>query len=60
MVADALSRKTTSMLACLRLGKWKLLNFACDYDLCVDELGGKLALCNLVAKPTIFEKVVDA
>ena len=42
------------------MGKWKLLNFACDFDLCVDELGGKLVLCNLVAKPTIIEKIVDA
>ena len=61
VVVDTLSRKNTSMLACLRLVKWKLLDFfACDFDLCVDELGGKLVLCNLVAKPTIIEKIVDA
>ena len=60
VVADALSRKTTSMLACLRLGKWKLLNLAYDFDLGVDELSGKFALCNIIAKPTIIEKIVEA
>ena len=60
VVADALSRKMTSMLACLRLGKWKLLNFAYDFDLGVDELGDKLALCNIISKPTIIERIVEA
>ena len=60
MEVDALTRKTSSMLACLRLGKWKMLNFVCDFDLCVDELGGELAFCNLVSRPTLIEKIIEA
>ena len=61
VVADALSRKKTSgMLASLRLCKWKMLNFICDFDLCVEEVGERMALCNLVARPTLIEKIIES
>ena len=31
-----------------------------DFDLGMDELGDKLALCNIIAKPTIIEKIIEA
>ena len=30
------------------------------FDLGMDRLGDKLALCNIIAKPTIIEKFVEA
>ena len=44
VVADALSRKTHGLVAGLKVRKWKVLR----------DLGDRIALCNLVAKPTIL------
>ena len=60
VVADALSRKTSSMLASLRLCKWKMLNLVSDFDLWVKEVGERMALCYLVARPTIIQKIIEA
>ena len=37
-----------------------MLNFVCDFSICVDEVGEKMVLCNLVAKPTIIEKIIES
>ena len=60
VVADALSRKAMSVMASMRVYRWKMLSEVSDFDLGVEEVGQKLALCNLVARPTLLQKIVDA
>ena len=60
MVADALSRKTHGLVAGLKVRKWKLLQALGEFELCLEDLGDRIALCNLVAKPTILQKIADA
>ena len=37
-----------------------MLSSANDFDLEVAEVGERLALCNLVARPTLLQRVIDA
>ena len=60
VVADALSRKTQGLMASLWVCRWKMLSMVSDFDLCVAEVGEGLALCNLVAIPTLVQRVIDA
>ena len=59
-MANALSRKTHGLTASLKVQKWKLLRALGEFELCLEDLGDWIALCNLVAKPTILQKVADA
>ena len=54
VVADALSRKTHGLVASLKVRKWKLLQALGEFELCLEDLGDQIALCNLVARPTII------
>ena len=60
VVVDALSRKTQGLMASLWVCKWKMLSMVSDFDLSVAEVGERLALCNLAAKPTLLQWVIDA
>ena len=60
VVANALSRKTHGLVAGLKVRKWKLLRALREFELCMEDLGDWIALCNLGAKPTILQKVADA
>jgi hypothetical protein len=60
VVADALSRKTQGVMASLWVCRWKMLSMASEFNLCVAEVGERMALCNLVARPTLLQRVVDA
>ena len=59
VVADALSRKTHGLVASLKVRKWKLLQALGEFELCLEDLGDRIALCNLVARPTIVQKVLE-
>ena len=54
VVADALSRKTHGLVAGLKVWKWKLLRALREFELCLEDLGDRITLCNLVEKPTIL------
>ena len=60
MVADALSRKTQGVMASLWVCRWKMLSMTSEFDLHVAEVGERLALCNLVARPMMLQRVIDA
>ena len=47
-------------MASLRVCKWKMLNFFCDFDLCVEEVGERMALRNFVVRPTMIQMIIDA
>ena len=60
VVADALSRKTQGLMANVWVCRWKMLSSVYDFDLDVVEVGERLALCNLVVRPTLLHRVIDA
>ena len=60
VVADALSRKTHGLVTSLKVWKWKLLQALGEFELCLEDLGDQIALCNLVVRPTIIQKVLEA
>ena len=60
VVVDALSRKTQDLMASLWVCRWKMLSSVSDFDLDVAEMGGRLALCNMVARPNLMQRVIDA
>ena len=37
-----------------------MLSKVSNFNLCVEEVGQKLALCNLVVRLTLLQKIVDA
>ena len=59
VVADALSRKTYGLVASLKVRKWKLLQALGEFELCLEDLGDRIPLCNLVVRPTILQKVLE-
>ena len=60
VVADALSRKTHGVMASVWVCRWKMLSSVSEFDLSVREVGVRLALCNLVVRPTLLQWVIDA
>ena len=60
VVGDALSRKTQGLMASVWVCRWKILSSVSDFDLDVAEVGERLALCNLVARPALLRRVIDA
>ena len=60
VVANALSRKSQGMLARFSCHRWKMYNDLEDFDLKTNESGSQPFLFNLVAQPTILQKVITA
>ena len=58
VVADALSRK--SRISVLSGYYWKLLEILEDYDLCVDNTGVNARIFNLIAQPSLNQKIQEA
>ena len=54
VVVDALSKKTHGLAVGLKVRKWKLLQALGEFELCIENLADWMALCNMVAKPTIL------
>ena len=60
VVIDALRRKTQGVMASLWVCRWKMLSTISDFDFSVAEVGERLALCNLVVRPTVLQWIIDA
>ena len=48
------------MMARSRVCRWNMLKLVSYFDLCVEEVGENKALCNLVVRPTLIQKIVEA
>ncbi|GFZ15860.1 hypothetical protein Acr_25g0002690 [Actinidia rufa] len=60
VVADALSRKSLSVLASISIHEWKMLQDIGEYSLLLGETNKFATLFTLSAEPSIINKVVEA
>ena len=60
VVADALSRKTRCVLSGLMVYEWKIYDYISEFNPCFDVYDSKACFCNLVAQPTLLNKVIKA
>ena len=59
-MADALSRKTISDVACIAIREWEMLGALGEFDLLLGESVEAAALFSVVAQPTLVIRVLEA
>ncbi|GFY95611.1 hypothetical protein Acr_10g0009960 [Actinidia rufa] len=60
VVADALSRKSLSVLASISIHEWKMLQDIGEYDLLLGEKNEFATLFTLSAEPSIINRIIEA
>ena len=60
IVADALSRKSVSSVACIAIREWEMLGTFGEFDLHLGESAESIALFLVVAQPTLVNRVLQA
>ena len=55
VVADALSRKSISDIACVAIREWEMLGALGEFDLLLSESAEVTALFSVVAQPTLVK-----
>ena len=58
VVADALNKKSQSIVHSLAVSRWKMIEALKDFDLLVDKQGGQPCLFSLVAQLVLQERVI--
>ena len=60
VVANGLSRKSISDVACIAIREWEILGALGEFDLLLDESDEAAALFSVVAQPTLVNRVLKA
>ena len=60
VVADALSRKSISSVACIAIREWEMLGALGEFDLDLSEFVESATLFFVVAQPTLVNRVLEA
>ena len=60
VVADALSRKSISDVACIAIQEWEMLGVIGEFDLLLSESVEAAALFSVVVQPTLVTRVLEA
>ena len=60
VVADALSRKSISDVACIAIRKWEMLGALGEFDLLLGESVEAATLFSIVAQSTLVTRVLEA
>ena len=60
VVADALSWKSISSVACIAIREWEMLGALGEFDLHLSEFVESAALFSVVVQPTLVNRVLEA
>ena len=60
VVADALSRKSISDVACIAIREWEMLGALGEFDLLLSESVEAVDLFSVVVQPTLVTQVLEA
>ena len=60
VVADALSRKSIHSLASIAIREWGMMEGLNEFGLELEKVTDRVAMCSLVARPTLFARVLEA